>query len=129
MDFELRIVTKQQIYTRKVNEVNHIDVSNCDEYQEVEVNEVHVRNHNYKGKKYDPNYQNRNKNNNHFNNISSNQSGSSYNKSYNSNSGGNFNNNKAKSNENPANLQVTLTEPVNKDQMFKIQEILRNPTL
>ena len=29
--------------------------------------------------------------------------------------------------EKPANVQVTLTGPVNKEQLFKIQEILRNP--
>ena len=35
-DFEPRILTKQWIHTRKVNEVNHIDVSS--DYQEFEVN-------------------------------------------------------------------------------------------
>ena len=38
MDFEPRILTKQCIHTRKVNEVNHIDVSS--DYQELEVNEA-----------------------------------------------------------------------------------------
>ena len=37
-DFEPRILTKQRIHTRKVNEVNYIDVSS--NYQEFEVNEV-----------------------------------------------------------------------------------------
>ena len=36
MDFESRILTKQCIHTRKVNEVNHIDISS--DYQEFEVN-------------------------------------------------------------------------------------------
>ena len=54
VNFEPSILTKQQINTRKVNEVNHIDVSNCDDYQEIE---AHIRNPNYKGKNYDPNYQ------------------------------------------------------------------------
>ena len=35
VNFEPRVLTKQLINTRKVNEVNHIDVSNCDDYQEV----------------------------------------------------------------------------------------------
>ena len=55
MNFEPRVLTKQCINTRRVNEVNHIDVSS--DYQEIEINELHVRNSNYKGKNYDPNYQ------------------------------------------------------------------------
>ena len=51
MDFEARILTKQHIHMRKVNEANHIDVSSY--YQEFEVNESQY----YKGKNYDCNYQ------------------------------------------------------------------------
>ena len=47
MNFEPRILTKQCINTKQVNEVNKIDVSS--DYQEIEVNESHVRNPNYKG--------------------------------------------------------------------------------
>ena len=54
MNFEPRILTKQCINTRQVNEVNHIDISS--DYQEFEVNEAHVRNPNYQGKNCDPNY-------------------------------------------------------------------------
>ena len=42
MNFEPRILTKQCINTRWVNEVNHIDVSS--DYHDFEVNESHVRN-------------------------------------------------------------------------------------
>ena len=88
VSFKPQILTKQSINTRKFNEVNQIDVSNCDD--EFEVNEVHVRNPNYKGKNYDPNYQNKNKNNtNSFN--STNNLGSGY-KSNTSNNGWNYNN-------------------------------------
>ena len=73
MNLEPRILTKQTINTRRMNEVNQIDISLCDD--ELEVNEAHIRNPNYKGKNYDPNYQNRNKNNNKCN--SSNSSGNS----------------------------------------------------
>ena len=127
VNFEPRVLIKQWINTRKVNEVNHINVSNCDDYQEIEVNESHIRNPKYKGKNYDPNYQ-KNKHNNNSNNSSSNSSGSGY-KSYNNNNGGNFNNNNNKGNftGKPANVQVTLTGPVNKEQMYKIHEILKNP--
>ena len=42
-----------------MNEVNQINVTQCDE--ELEVNEAHIQNHNYKGKNYDPNYKIKNK--------------------------------------------------------------------
>ena len=68
-NFEPGIITKQSINERKVHDINHIDVTSCQD--EIEVNEVHVRNPNYKGKNYDPNYhQNKNKQN--FSNNSSN---------------------------------------------------------
>ena len=65
-----------------------------------------------------------NKHNNNSNNSSSNSSGSGY-KPYNNNNGMNFNNNKGNYTEKPANVQVTLTRPVNKEQMYKIHEILK----
>ena len=52
-NFEPRIITKQNINNRKVHEINHIDVTQGDD--EIEINEAHVRNPNYKGKNYDPN--------------------------------------------------------------------------
>ena len=124
VDFEPRILTKQRIHTRKVKEVNHIDVSS--DYQEFEVNEAqHVQNPNYKGKNYDPNYQ---KNKNNYNNNPN----SSYNKknSHNNNNdttSGNFRNNKGDYTEIPSNIEVTLKGPVNQDQLVKIKEILKNP--
>ena len=54
-NFEPRIITKQSINDRKLHEVNHIDSGNY--LEDIEVNEAHVRNPNYKGKNYDPNYQ------------------------------------------------------------------------
>ena len=54
-NFEPHILTKQTVNTRRINEVNQIDVSHCGD--EFEVNEAHTRNPNYKGKNYDPNYQ------------------------------------------------------------------------
>ena len=72
-NFEPCIITKQSINERKVHEINHIDVTQCQD--EIEVNEAHIRNPNYKGKNYDPNYQNKNKQN--FSNNSSN-SGSNH---------------------------------------------------
>ena len=109
-----------------MNEVNQIDVSSCDD--EFKVNEAHVRSPNYKGKNYDPNYQNRNKNN--VNDNSSNSSsnvGLGYNKHYNSN-GGNSSNTKNNLQDKPTNVQVALTGPVNRDQLFKIQEVIRHPS-
>ena len=120
-NFEPHILTKQSINTRRMNEVNQIDVTQCDD--EFEVNEAHIQNPNYKGKNYDPNYQNRNKNNNNSSNGSSNIA-TGYNK-YN-NTGGNSNHNKSNFQDKPTNVQVTLTGPVNRDQLFKIQEVLRH---
>ena len=53
-NFELHIITKQSINERRVNDINHIDVTSRQE--ETEINEAHIWNPNYKGKKYDPNY-------------------------------------------------------------------------
>ena len=44
-NFEPRIITKQSINNRKIHEVNHIDIGHEDE---VEINEAHVRNPNYR---------------------------------------------------------------------------------
>ena len=52
-NFKPQIITKQSINSRKIHEVNHINIGHEDE---VEINEAHVRNPNYKGKNYDPNY-------------------------------------------------------------------------
>ena len=41
-NFEPRIITKQSISERMVHEINHIEVTSCQD--EIEVNEVHVRN-------------------------------------------------------------------------------------
>ena len=54
-NFEPRNITKQSINDRKAHEVNHIDITHAED--EVEINEAHVRNPNYKGKNYYPNYQ------------------------------------------------------------------------
>ena len=123
MNFKPRILTKQCINTRRVNEVNHIDVSS--DYQEFEVTKAHVRNPNYKGKNYDPNYQ-KNKQNANYNTNSSNHPSTGY-KGNNYNSGGNFNNAKSDYTEKSSNVEVTLKGAVNKEQLFKIQEILKKP--
>ena len=54
-NFEPQIITKQSINNRKVHEVSHINITHGED--EVAINEAHVRNLNYKGKNYDPNYQ------------------------------------------------------------------------
>ena len=54
-NFEPQIITKQSINNRKIHEVHHIDVTPSQD--EIKINEAHVRNPNYKGKNYDPNYQ------------------------------------------------------------------------
>ena len=53
------------------------------------------------------------------------EAGTGYNKHYNNN-GGNSNNTKNNFQGKPTDVQVTLTGPVNRDQLFKIQEVLRH---
>ena len=44
VNFESRIITKQSINERKVHDINHIDVTPCQD--DIEINEAHVRNPN-----------------------------------------------------------------------------------
>ena len=123
MNFEPCILTKQTINTRRMNEVNQIDITNYNE--DFEVNEAHIWNH-YKGKNYDPNYQNKNKNNGNNNNSSN--SSSHLMTGYNKNYSNGMSNTKNTPQDKPTNVQVTLTGPVNREQLFKIQEFLRHPS-
>ena len=126
MNFEPWIITKQSI---KIHEVNHIDVGHEDE---IKINEGHVRNPNYKGKNYDPNFaQNRLKTTNNNTNTSNNQHSNmlSYgpsNKHSNNNSGYGYS--KSNKQEKPVNVSVTLHRLVSKDQLYKIQEVLGHPS-
>ena len=130
MNFEPRIITKQSINSRKIHEINHIDVGQEDE---IEINEAHVRNPNYKGKNYDPNFtQNRLKNNSSTNNTPNNYNSntkSNYKSSnqHNSNNMG-YAHSKSHQQEKPVNVSVTLHGLVSKDQLYKIQEVLRHPS-
>ena len=115
MNFEPRIITKQNINNRKVHKINHVDVTQGDD--EIELNEAHVRNPNYKGKNYDPNYQqNRTK----MNNNTLTQTTSSHQNTGNPGNGYNKNNQQDK----PVNVSITLHGPVSKEQLYKIQEVL-----
>ena len=127
-NFEPQIITKQSINSRKIHKVNQVDVGHEDE---IEINEAHVRNPNYKGKNYDPNFtQNRLKATNiNTNNTSNNQNNTmpSYRSSgphSNNNSGYGYS--KSNQQEKPVNVSVTLHRPVSKDQLYKIQEVLRH---
>ena len=130
VNFEPRIITKQSINSRKIHEVNHIDVGQEDE---IEINEAHIRNPNYKGKNYDPNFtQNRLKTNNSTNNTSNNHNNNTT-SNYESSSQCNSNNlgyghSKSHQQGKPVNVSVTLHGPVSEDQLYKIQEVLRHPS-
>ena len=130
-NFEPRIITKQSINSRKIQEVNHIDIGQEDE---IEINEAHVRNPNYKGKNYDPNFtQNRLKAANNNTNTTSNNHNNNTMTSYGSSGQHNSNNSgyrysKSNQQEKPVNLSVTLHRLVSKDQLYKIQEVLRHPS-
>ena len=129
-NFEPQIITKQSINNRKIHEVNHIDITHGED--EVEINKAHVRNPNYKGKNYDPNYQqNRTKTTNTTNNASShhNNTNQSYgSSSHHTNSNPGYGYNKTNQQEKPVNVSVTLHGPVSKEQLYKIQEVLRHPS-
>ena len=117
MNFEPQIITKQSINNRKVHKVNHIDIAQGED--EVEINEAHVRNPNYKGKNYDPNYQqNRTKTN---TNMITNTTSSHHNTGI---QGYGYNKNNKK--DKPVNVSITLHGPVSKEQLYKIQEVLRH---
>ena len=129
-NFKPRVITKQSINSRKIHEINQIDIGQEDE---IEINEAHVRNPNYKGKNYDPNFvQNRLKNNSSTNNSSNtynNNTKSNYessNQHNNTNSG--YGHSKPHQQEKLVNMSVTLHGPVSKDQLYKIQEVLRHPS-
>ena len=120
-NFESCIITKQSIKERRVHDVNRIDVTQG--LEEIEINEAHIRNLNYKGKNYDPNYQ-QNKTKNNFNNNNSTRT------SYQNNGNQGKRNHYTKNNhqEKPVNVSVTLNGPVSKEQLYKIQEVLRHPS-
>ena len=126
-NFKPQIITKQSINNRKIHEVNHINIRHEDE---VEINEAHVRNLNYKGKNYDPNYaQNRSKTTNTTNNTSNHQNNTT--QSYGSSSQHNNSNpgygyNKSNQQEKLLNVSVMLHGPVRKEQLYQIQEVLRH---
>ena len=127
-NFEPRIITKQSINNQKIHEVHHIDITHGED--EVEINEVHVRNANYKGKNYDPNYQqNKAKSNNtttnttpnHHNNGNSGYGSSTHHS--NNNQGYEY---KTNQQEKPVNVSVMLHGLVSKEQLYKIQEVLQH---
>ena len=128
-NFEPWIITKQSINNRKLHKVNHIDITQEDE---VEINQAHVRNPNYKGKNYDPNYQqNRTKMTNTTINASShhNNTNQSYgSSSHHNNSNPGYGYNKTNQQEKPVNVSVTLHGLVSKEQLYKIQEVLQHPS-
>ena len=121
-NFEPCIITKQSFNERKVHDINHIDVTQGQD--KIEINEAHIWNPNYKGKNYDPNYQ-QNKNKQNFSNNSSN-SGTNYQNNGNQGQGNHYT--KSNHQEKPANVSVMLNRPVSKEQLYKIQEELRHPS-
>ena len=129
-NFEPQIITKQSINCRKIHKVNHIDIGHEDE---IEINEAHVRNPNYKGKNYDPNFtQNRlkptNTNTTNTSNTQINTMPTYGPSSQHSNNNSGYGYSKSNQLEKPVNVSVTLHEPVSKDQLYKIQEVLSHPS-
>ena len=126
-NFESWIITKQSINNGKIHEVNHIDIR---PEEEIEINEAHVRNPNYKGKNYNPNYaQNRSKMTNNANNTPNHENNTtqSYGSSGQHNNPG-YGYNNSNQQEKLVNVSVTLHGLVSKEQLYKIQEVLRHPS-
>ena len=130
-NLEPRIITKQSINSRKIH---HINIGHEDE---IEINEAHVRKPNYKGKNYDPNYaQNRLKTTNNTNNTPTHNTSKNQNNttqsygssSQHSNSNSGYGYNKSNQQEKLVNVSVTLHRLVSKEQLYKIQEVLRHPS-
>ena len=120
-NFEPCIITKHSSNKRRVHDINPIDITS--EQDEIEINEAHIQNPNYKGKNYDPNYQ-QNKNKNNFNN--NNTSGTNYQSNGNQGQGNHYTKNNHQ--EKPVNVSIMLNGPVSKEQLYKIQEVLRHPS-
>ena len=120
-NFELRIITKHSINERRVHDVNNINVTQG--LEEIEINEAHIGNRNYKGNNYDPNYQ-QNKHKTNFNNNSS--TGTSHQNNGNQGQGNHYTKNNHQ--EKPVNVSVMLNGPVSMEQLYKIQEVLRHPS-
>ena len=127
MNFEPQIITKQNINNRKIHKVNNINIA---PEEEIEINEAHVRNPNYKGKNYDPNYaQNGSKTTSNTNNTSIHQNNTTPNyKSPGQHNNPGYRPNNSSQQEKPVNVSVMLHGPVSKEQLYKIQEVLRHPS-
>ena len=121
-NFKPCIITKQSINERRVHDINHIDVTPGQD--EIEINEAHIQNPNYKGKNYNPNYQ-QNKNKQNFSNNSSNP-GTNYQNNANQGQGNHYTKNNHQ--EKTVNVSVMLNRPVSKEQLYRIQEVLRHPS-
>ena len=125
-NFEPRMITKQSVNSRKIHEVNSIDIMHEDE---IEISEAHVRNPNYRGKNYDPDFtQNRLKATNNTSNNQNNTTPSYGSSSQHSNNNSGYGYSKSNQQEKPVNVSVTLHGLVSKDQLYKIQEVLRHPS-
>ena len=121
-NFKPHIITKQSINKRRVHDINQIDVTPGQ--HEIEINEAYIWNPNYKGKNYYPNYQ-ENKNKQNFSNNSS-SPGTNYQNNANQGQGNHYTKNNHQ--EKPVNVSVMLNGPVSREQLYKIEEVLRHPS-
>ena len=89
-----------------------------------DINEIHVRNPNYKGKNYDPNYQAKkaeaNKQQQQFSTVSGNQYKAPYSKSVSNNNANNL------ANSSDIAGEVTLKTSVDGYQLLKMTELIKN---
>ena len=126
LECELKAITSERRHNkRNVITTNNINMGEQIGHSQLEdINEIHVRNPNYKGKNYDPNYQAKkaeaNKQQPQFSTANGNQYKAPYNKSATNNN----TNNLASSSEIAG--EVTLKTSVDGYQLLKMNELIKN---
>ena len=126
LECELKAIASERWHNkRKVITTNNINMGEQIGHGQLEhINEIHVRDPNYKGKNYDPNYQAKkaeaNKQQQQFSTVTGNQYKAPYSKS----ASGNNANNLASSSDIAG--EVTLKTSVDGYQLLKMNELIKN---
>ena len=126
LECELKAIASERWHNkRNVITTNNINIGEQIGHSQLEdINEIHVRNPNYKGENYDPNYQAKkaeaNKQQQQFSTVSGNQ----YKAPYNKFASGNNANNLASSLD--IAREVTLKTSVDGYQLLKLNELIKN---
>ena len=128
LECELKAIASERRHNkRKIITTNNINVGDeIGNYQLEDINEIHVRNPNYKGKNYDPNYQAKKAEANKQQQQFSTANGNQYKAPYNKPMIGNNTPNLAGSSDIAG--EVTLKTSVDGYQLLKMNELIKNAT-